>query len=148
MTSTAAPSDLATEIYKRLGDDFRSLNVILWQLPPIMITITGGLWFAAANFKLTSSGQSLILMFVSISNVLMILAMLRLRYVIFGLQKQIRAIDNLPTSQNPFLTVSLMSGVLALSAIGSFWVAACPGHYLKAETPPQGVSLSVGTESR
>lgn len=131
------------EIYKRLGDDFRSLNTILWQLPPVMITITGGLWYAAATFKLSPAGQSCILVFAAVANALMIAAMYRLRFVIFGLQKQIAVYDGQPTSKNPFTTVTLMSVILAFSALGSLWVAACPGHYFQTETKASGISIGI-----
>jgi len=131
------------EIYKRLSDDFRALNAILWQLPPIMITITGGLWFAAATFKVSPSAQSGILLFAAVANALMIAAMFRLRIVILGLQEQIRDYDKLPLSKSPFTTVTLMSVMLGLSAIGSLWVAACPTHYFKSEELTSAISLEV-----
>ena len=108
--------------YEQLCTDFRALNAILWQMPVIFTTLTGGLWFAVASLDLTNHARSLILVFAALANLLMIAALARLRYIMEKQRKKICEIDHRDSPGFNFFTVGLMSLLLFLVAGGS-WVA-------------------------
>ncbi|KHA62668.1 hypothetical protein NI18_21505 [Sphingomonas sp. Ant20] len=89
MTSPIEPK----VIYEQLCNDFRSLNGFLWQTPLIIMTLTGGLWFAVASFDMSEMARSRLLLFATLANIIMIIALFRLRYVMQRIQNQIRAHD-------------------------------------------------------
>jgi hypothetical protein len=111
-------------IYEQRCDDFRSLNGFLWQSPLIIMTLTGGLWFAVASFDISNRARSMLLIFAVIANVLMIIAFIRLRYVMQSILKDIRAYDGKKKIGGNFMIVGCFCTLLAVSAIGSF-VASC-----------------------
>jgi hypothetical protein len=108
--------------YEQLCTDFRALNAILWQMPVIFTTLTGGLWFAVASLDLTNHARSLILSFAALANLLMIGALIRLRYIMEKQRKKICELDHRDSPSFNFFTVGLMSLLLLLVAGGS-WVA-------------------------
>lgn len=55
-------------IYEQRCQDFRSLNGFLWQSPLIIMSLTGGLWFAVASFALSTSARSMLLLFTAIGS--------------------------------------------------------------------------------
>ncbi|TIV49441.1 MAG: hypothetical protein E5V88_24645 [Mesorhizobium sp.] len=91
-------NDIANEppdqkvIYEQRCEDFRSLNGFLWQSPLIVMTLTGGLWFAVASFDINDRARSMLLIFAGISNLLMIIALIRLRYVMQRVLADIRSL--------------------------------------------------------
>lgn len=121
--------------YEQLCDDFRSLNGFLWQTPLIVMTLTGGLWFAVASFDLTVPAQARLLQFAAIANVLMIAALIRLRYVMHCIQNQIRALDGRDKIGLNFFIVGCFSIMLAIAAFGSFMVSRAPANYLAKDCP-------------
>lgn len=60
---------------------FRSLNQIMWQVPIIAMTLTGGLWFGAANVNNIQNFQYFLLFLAFFGNVGLILVLTRIRYV-------------------------------------------------------------------
>lgn len=41
--------DLKSEAYQQNYQQFRSLNQIMWQIPVLAMTLTGGLWFGVSR---------------------------------------------------------------------------------------------------
>ena len=80
-------------IYEQRCGDFRSLNGFLWQSPLIIMTLTGGLWFAVASFALSESARTMLLVFAGLANLLMIGALIRLRWVMQSVLRDIRSYD-------------------------------------------------------
>lgn len=111
-------------IYEQRCQDFRSLNGFLWQSPLIIMSLTGGLWFAVASFALSAGARSMLLMFAGIANVLMIGALIRLRFVMQSVLNDIRAYDGKHAVSGNYIIVGVFSALLAMTAIGSF-VASC-----------------------
>lgn len=104
-------------IYDHRCQDFRSLNGFLWQSPLIIMTLTGGLWFAVASFDLSPSARSMLLIFAGIAKLLMIGALVRLRLVMQSVLRDIRRLDALHKISFDFTIVILFSSLLAMAAI-------------------------------
>lgn len=116
-------------IYEQRCEDFRSLNGFLWQSPLIIMSLTGGLWFAVASFALSDSARSMLLIFASFSNLLMIGALFRLRWVMQQVLKDVRNYDGKRPAKGNYTIVGIFSAMLLASAVGS-GIAACePAAY-------------------
>jgi hypothetical protein len=63
------------------GQHLRSLNQILWQIPSMVIAITGGLWYGVTTID-ASMPKSVVLAFAAFVDVITIVVILRLRSVI------------------------------------------------------------------
>lgn len=126
-------------IYGELCADFRSLNGFLWQMPILLMTLTGGLWLAVANFALTDAGRSDLLMFVALADLLMIGALFRLRWVMHGVQTRIRALDGGATSRVNYIIVGIFSFLLACASYGSFMASRSPATYFRPAPKPDEV---------
>jgi hypothetical protein len=121
-------------VYEQRCEDFRSLNGILWQTPLIIMTLTGGLWFAVASFALSDAARSLLLWFACIANFLMIGALFRLRWVMQRVLEDIRTYDGKPQTKRNYIIVGIFSTLLLFTG-GVSAVAAChPGKYFIKQT--------------
>jgi hypothetical protein len=116
-------------IYEQRCQDFRSLNGFLWQSPLIIMSLTGGLWFAVASFALSVDARSMLLFFAGVANVLMIGALIRLRFVMQSVLTDIRAYDSKHSVGGNYIIVGIFSLLLAMTAIGSFVASCNPGDY-------------------
>lgn len=116
--------------YEQLCNDFRALNIILWQAPVFFMTLTGGLWFVAASFHISPEAQAWILRFVAAANVLMIVALWRLRFVMEGHLTRIQAYDGRASSRWKYIIVSCFSALLLLAAVGSAAASCHPDQWL------------------
>ena len=116
-------------IYEQRCQDFRSLNGFLWQSPLIIMSLTGGLWFAVASFALSETARTMLLIFAGAADVLMIGALIRLRYVMQSVLADIRAYDGKHAVGGNYIIVGIFSALLAMAAIGSFVASCHPGAY-------------------
>ncbi len=115
--------------YEQLCGDHRALNTIFWQAPLIIMTLTGGLWFSVANFELSAQARSALLWFCAAADLLMIAGLIRLRFILHGLQREICALDARPPSRWKFIIVILFAILLGLAAFGSAMTALHPDAY-------------------
>jgi hypothetical protein len=120
-------------IYEQRCEDFRSLNGILWQSPLIIMTLTGGLWFAVASFALSNAARSMLLLFACIANLLMIGALVRLRWVMQQVLRDIRGYDGKPQTKGNYTIVGIFSALLLLTAVISAVAACHPGKYFSEQ---------------
>lgn len=127
-------------IYDQRCQDFRSLNGFLWQSPLIIMTLTGGLWFAVASFDMSTGARSMLLIFAGLANLIMIGALVRLRLVMQSVLTDIRRLDNLHKIRFDFTIVILFSLLLLMAAIGSFVAGACPQKYFTKGATAAGAS--------
>ncbi|ABA72480.1 hypothetical protein K7459_06550 [Pseudomonas fluorescens] len=67
--------------YVEAGQHLRSLNQQLWQVPSMVIAITGGIWFGAASIT-SDMPKVLALSFAAAVNILTIPIIIRLRHLI------------------------------------------------------------------
>ncbi len=76
---------LALAAYNQNFETFRALNALMWQIPLIAMTLTGGLWFGVSSMA-KDSGLTILrpalLMLAGIGDVLLIVVLARLRHVI------------------------------------------------------------------
>ncbi len=116
-------------IYEQRCEDFRSLNGFLWQSPLIIMTLTGGLWFAVASFALSDSARTMLLVFAGLANLLMIGALIRLRWVMQSVLRDIRRYDGKHRIGGNYIIVGIFSALLAMTAFGSFVASSHPAAY-------------------
>src|SRR5690348_559324 len=83
--------------YEQNCQHMRSLVQIMWQVPMLAITLTGGLWYAVATIKgMDANARSALLMFSVITNIGLIFMINRVRDVIAAYLKKIKIFN--PTS--------------------------------------------------
>jgi hypothetical protein len=116
-------------IYEQRCDDFRSLNTFLWQSPLIIMTLTGGLWFAVASFDISNTARSMLLVFAGIANILMIIALYRLRAVMESVLDDIRDYDRKVPIGGSYTIVRCFCALLLCAAGGSLYAAWQPQSY-------------------
>jgi len=116
-------------IYEQRCEDFRSLNGFLWQSPLIIMSLTGGLWFAVASFALSDAARTMLLVFAGLANLLMIGALIRLRWVMQSVLTDIRGYDKRHKVGGNYIIVGIFSLLLLMTAFGSFVASCDPAAY-------------------
>lgn len=84
-TSLDAADQLALAAYNQNFETFRALNALMWQVPLIAMTLTGGLWFGIASLSKDSGLTFLapgLLLLAGFGDILLILVLERLRHII------------------------------------------------------------------
>ncbi|RVH92237.1 hypothetical protein CN074_28840 [Sinorhizobium medicae] len=99
------------------------------------MTLTGGLWFAVASFDISDRARSMLLVFAGISNLLMIIALIRLRYVMQRVLADIRSYDGKGKIGGNFIIVGTFCALLLFAAIGSFVTSYGPSTYFTKNAP-------------
>jgi SAM-dependent methyltransferase len=74
-------SDLALAGYNQNFETFRALNALMWQIPLIGMTLTGGLWFGVSKVSDKPDFQIALLFLAAAGNIALIMIMTRIRYV-------------------------------------------------------------------
>ncbi|PBB14193.1 hypothetical protein CK231_10770 [Mesorhizobium loti] len=67
--------------YNQNWETFRSLNNLMWQIPLIAMTLTGGLWFGVSTVKDTPYFAAGLLFLAGCGNIGLMLTLHRLRYI-------------------------------------------------------------------
>lgn len=130
-----------SQIYEQRCAEFRSLNSFFWQIPLIVMTLNGGLWFAVASLDVTPVAKSAILCFAGVANLAMIVALIRLRGIMEALLKQIRVTEGVDNGRSGWVVLTVFCGLFGLASLGAFAAAGQPGLFFK----PKAASLSAGT---
>ncbi|WP_293397773.1 class I SAM-dependent methyltransferase [Phenylobacterium sp. RIFCSPHIGHO2_01_FULL_69_31] len=68
-------------LYDQNSQTFRSLNQLMWQIPLIAMTLTGGLWFGVSKAEATPTFQFWLLLLAFAGNVGLAIVLSRLRYI-------------------------------------------------------------------
>lgn len=63
------------------SETFRSLNQLMWQIPLIAMTLTGGLWFGVSKTESSKLFGACLLVIAILGNIGLVIALKRLRYV-------------------------------------------------------------------
>jgi SAM-dependent methyltransferase len=71
--------DLAA--FDQNSQTFRSLNQLMWQIPLIAMTLTGGLWFGVSKVNESPLFQTCLLFLALVGNIGLIVVLARLRYI-------------------------------------------------------------------
>ena len=122
--------------YEQNFEQFRSLNQIMWQVPIIAMTLTGGLWFGAANVGSMPGFQVLLLSLGALANLGLILVLTRVRYVMGEYLKAIKqfypdryvAAESTRWSQSRAVVATTFRCLLAVSALISLVGIAIVAH--------------------
>lgn len=72
---------LEKEAYEQNHQQFRSLNQIMWQIPVLAMTLTGGLWFGVSKIEDRPLFVSMLLLTAVIGNLTLAAALVRFRFV-------------------------------------------------------------------
>lgn len=126
--------------------DFRSMNEILWKVPIIVITLTGGLWFGVGSMDISDDAKKYLLYLAGAANITFILVLFRLRWVMGRTLEGIKAFQGRQTGFQ-YIFVILFSIMLGFSAYVSFYAATKGAVFYKKpniETEPQKASGKPG----
>ncbi|QPH56010.1 class I SAM-dependent methyltransferase [Pontivivens ytuae] len=72
---------VSKEAYEQNYQQFRSLNQIMWQIPVLAMTLTGGLWFGVSTIEDNPLLVSVLLLTATFGNVVLSGVLLRFRHV-------------------------------------------------------------------
>lgn len=75
------PDPLRLAAYAQNSESFRSLNQLMWQIPLIAMTLTGGLWFGVSKADSSPLFQVCLLGLATAGNLGLLIVLQRLRYV-------------------------------------------------------------------
>jgi hypothetical protein len=129
-------------IYEQRCQEFRSLNGFFWQVPLIMMTLNGGLWYSVASLSLGVTAQRGILWFAVLANLVMIVGLARLRSVMKELLTHIHTAEGTVPSGRPRLIQFLFSLLLACAALGAGLASLNPrSHFPHASPEAKASSL-------
>jgi hypothetical protein len=122
--------------YEQNCEHMRSLNQIMWQVPMIAMTLTGGLWYAVATMKgIDTIARIAMLVFSLFANVGLVLMINRVRDVIGAYLDKIKSFNpdsfvDVPSSKKCLwafrdrgvcTTFSVLMGIAAfISLLGAF----------------------------
>lgn len=116
-------------IYEQNCQEFRSLNGFFWQVPLIMMTLNGGLWYSVASLDLGISAQRGVLVFAVLANLVMVVGLWRLRSVMQALLIDIHAFQGTTAPGRARLIQYLFQGLLLFAAPGAFLAAIDPQQH-------------------
>ena len=113
--------------YEQNFQQYRAMNQIMWQVPLLAITITGGLWFAALNVAGAQEFKRPLFLLAFVLDVALIAVLWRVRHVMSAYMDQLRAFHPPAFVEAsgrglfnwPYTVVSAFSLALAVAAIGS-----------------------------
>lgn len=125
-SDTATPANAESQrsferekvIFEQDCQDFRSLNGIMWQVPVIVSTLTGGLWFGVTKIGDEPFIASSLFLLAAVANVAFVVVLWRLRRgVMEPLLERIRAFQGRSgTTGRRYTVISVFSGLLLFSA--------------------------------
>jgi len=78
-TNNESPADRSTVIYQQNYEEFRSLNKVMWQVPVLVMTFTGGIWFGIESANLKPFPSFILYGLVAIGNFQFVKVLWRLR---------------------------------------------------------------------
>jgi SAM-dependent methyltransferase len=73
---------LALAAFNQNFETFRALNALMWQIPLIAMTLTGGLWFGVSSIKDMPTMRSGLLLLAGLGNLGLMVVLARLRHII------------------------------------------------------------------
>lgn len=122
-------TDKDSLIYEQNCQEFRSLNGFFWQVPLIMMTLNGGLWFSVASLDLAPMAQRGILWFAAFANVVMIFGLWRLRSVMQSLLGQIHGYQGTTPAGRAKVIQYFFQALLFWAAVGALIASFDPPRY-------------------
>lgn len=108
-------------IFEQDCQEFRSLNGFLWQIPVIVSTLTGGLWFGATKVGDSLFVQSSLFLLAGVTNICFIAVLWRLRKgVMEPLLGHITEYQGRPRNAGKYTMIIIFSVLLVFSSVLSF----------------------------
>jgi hypothetical protein len=118
----------AKACFEQNSEHIRSLNQIMWKVPLLAMTLTGGLWFAVATTPtLTRPAQIGFMLLAAIANIALVLVLARIRFVMQGYIERVELFyeEGRPRTDHRLLRKNLVvivfAVVLTTSAYGSLY---------------------------
>jgi hypothetical protein len=113
--------------YEQNFQQFRAMNQIMWQVPLLAITITGGLWYAALNVSLAQDFKRPLFLLSAVLDFALIFVLVRIRYVMAAYLEKVKAFNPAAYVEAPgtcffnrnYVVVRAFSIALLLAGIGS-----------------------------
>jgi hypothetical protein len=113
--------DHAKTIFEQDCEEFRSLNGFLWQIPVIVSTLTGGLWFGVTKIGDDSIVKPAMFFLAGMVNLTFIVVLWRLRKgVMESLLDRIHEYQGRPRSGGRYTMIRMFTALLAVSSFISF----------------------------
>ncbi len=113
--------------YEQNFQQFRAMNQIMWQVPLLAITITGGLWYAALGVSGASAFRGPLFLLSAVLDFALIAVLWRVRFVMAAYLTELERFN--PTAfvraqgggllNQPYTVVSAFSIALGCAGIGS-----------------------------
>ncbi|MCA9107188.1 MAG: hypothetical protein H6877_08130 [Rhodobiaceae bacterium] len=125
-----------TLIYQQSCEEFRSLNGFFWQIPIIMMTLNGGLWYSVASLDLSTSAQRGVLFFAAFANIVMVVGLWRIRSVMQDLLSNIHQFQGTSLPGRSKIIQFLFQALLLFAALGAFAAAIEPESYFIGSSAP------------
>lgn len=108
-------------IFEQDCQEFRSLNGFLWQIPVMVSTLTGGLWFGVDKVATGSFVRPALWFLAGLVNVVFVVVLWRLRAgPMETVLNRIHAYQSVARSGGKYTMISAFSVLLVLSALISF----------------------------
>jgi SAM-dependent methyltransferase len=114
--------------YDQNSQHFRALNGLMWQIPLIGMTLTGGLWFGVTKAESSPHFQLALLLLAGVGNIGLIVILQRLRFIMgqyliwleeFGQSNFVSAKDGQGLAQ-PYMVRYVFQLILLIAAMVSF----------------------------
>jgi hypothetical protein len=137
-------TDKEARIYEQNCQEFRSLNGFFWQVPLIMMTLNGGLWYSVASLDLSVTAQRGVLAFAVVANLVMAVALGRLRNVMASLLVEIHAFQGTAAPGRARLIQYLFQSLMLFAAIGAFLAALNPQQQFIRKPEPTPAKAQPG----
>lgn len=107
-------------IFEQDCQEFRSLNGFLWQVPVLVSTLTGGLWFGADKVASGSVVRPALWLLACCVNLVFVAVLWRLRAgPMEALLGRIHAYQGVPRSRGKYTMIWMFTFLLVLSAVVS-----------------------------
>lgn len=104
-------------IYEQNCQDFRQLNNVMWQVPVLAMTLTGGIWFGVSMVQNAPWIQVALWALSVFSNIGFIFVLLRLRKgVMERILKEKRKYEGVEAVKGRYTVIVIFSLVLGLAA--------------------------------
>ncbi|WP_017963189.1 hypothetical protein [Rhizobium leguminosarum] len=113
--------------YEQNSEQFRAMNQLMWQVPLVAMTVTGGLWYAAFDLDGAQSYKRALFALSGVLDLSLVFVLIRVRYVMGAYLEKMKAFHpngfvSAPGHglfTKPYTVIVAFSTALAVAALGS-----------------------------
>lgn len=120
-------------LYVEWNQNFRHLNEIMWKVPVMAMSLTGGLWFGIASLDISCNMRVALLALSGLSNSIFIFVLWRLRSIMAMYLEKIRSFEGRP-SDFGYKVVIGFSIILLTSAVICFYIIGHMDQFFKPKS--------------